>query len=111
VQHIEPKLKGNIYTLDGGDMSYLEAIIPDTLRLPFVEAVRIRSQCLPMEVSGDETDLETAVRNCAKLGLGYTDENNFLLGGGQKIRGGKIVMRVSSINDDTVDLFVFEQTL
>ena len=95
VQHIESKLNGDQYILEPGDMSYFEAILPDALRLPFVEAVRIRADQLPLEADGNETELEMYVRKCAELGVGYSEENNFLLGGGQQIGGGKIVIRVS----------------
>jgi len=96
VQHIEPKMKNGMYTLDGGDKAYLEAIIPESLRGPFVEAVRVRAQRLPMEESDDDTDLEAITRKCEELGLGQSEANNFLLGGGEKRAGGKIVIRVSS---------------
>ncbi len=95
-QHIEPKVEGNEYILEAGDMTYLEAIIPESLRLPFVEAVRIRSGRLSMKSSANDTELEAAVRKCAELGIGNDNEDNFLLGGGEKLKGGKILMRVST---------------
>ena len=77
--------------------SYFEAIIPESLREPFVEAVRIRSMRLSIDDDEEETALETVIRKCNELGLGNKNENNFLLGGGEHIAGGKIKMRVSTI--------------
>ena len=97
VQHLEPKLEGDFYIIESGDISYFEAIIPESLREPFVEAVRVRSMRLSIDDDEEETALKTVIRKCNELGLGNKNENNFLLGGGEHIAGGKIKMRVSTI--------------
>lgn len=95
VQHLEPKVEDGQYTLDKGDIAYFDAIIPESLRLPFVEAVRIRNQRLPKDPAEGESALDQITRQCAALGLGQKRENNFLLQGGEKIND-KTIVRVSS---------------
>lgn len=100
IQHLDPKINDdmNMYTLEAGDMAYFEAIIPEALRNPFVEAVRVRSRRLPEEpMDGEsESDLDKITRKCDAFGLGQSAENNFLLGGGEK-KGGKTIIRVSTV--------------
>ena len=95
IQHLDPKIKGYTYVLEKGDIAYFEAIMPETLRLPFVEAVRVRTGRLPKEAVEGESDLDSITRKCAAVGLGQRVENNFLLGGGEE-RDGKRIIRVSN---------------
>lgn len=95
VQHLEPKVEDGQYTLEKGDIAYFDAIIPESLRLPFVEAVRIRNQRLPKDPAEGESALDQITRQCVALGLGQKRENNFLLQGGEKIDD-KTIVRVSS---------------
>jgi len=96
IQHLDPKIKEDMYVLEKGDMAYFDAIMPETLRVPFVEAVRVRSRRLTDVVVNGESDLDTITRKCAAFGLGQSFEHNFLLGGGEK-RDGKIIIRVSNV--------------
>jgi hypothetical protein len=100
IQHLDPKINDdmNMYTLEAGDMAYFEAIIPEALRNPFVEAVRVRMGRLPEELMDgeSESDLDKITRKCDAFGLGQSAENNFLLGGGEK-KVGKTIIRVSTV--------------
>ena len=100
VSHIEPKVSTtndtDEYILEAGDISYFDAIIPATLRLPFVEAVRVRNDDLiERDVMPEEANaLEQAVIKCDEFGLGMDEMDNFLLGGGEKLPGGRIRIKV-----------------
>eukprot|EP00554_Chaetoceros_debilis_P014351 CAMPEP_0194125488 /NCGR_PEP_ID=MMETSP0150-20130528/59488_1 /TAXON_ID=122233 /ORGANISM="Chaetoceros debilis, Strain MM31A-1" /LENGTH=663 /DNA_ID=CAMNT_0038819299 /DNA_START=805 /DNA_END=2795 /DNA_ORIENTATION=- len=106
VSHIEPKVTStndnDEYILEAGDISYLDAIIPATLRLPFVEAVRVRNDDLiERDVMPEEANpLEQAVIKCDEFGLGMDEMDNFLLGGGEKLPGGRIRIKLYPIEEE-----------
>lgn len=102
VEHLEPKVQNSHYTLEEGDMVYFDAIMPETLRVPFVEAVRFRSERLPAEVGKNESNLDMITRKCYSLGLGGSPDNNFLLGGGHKVEG-KTIIRLDTDSPIKVD--------
>jgi hypothetical protein len=95
VEHLETKVVNSQYVLDKSDMDFFDAIIPETLRISFVEAVRFRSERLPSELEEDASNLQRITRKCADFGLASSDENNFLLGGGLRVQD-KIIMKVST---------------
>jgi hypothetical protein len=94
VQHLESKVVNSQYVLDKSDMEYFDAIIPESLRLPLVEAIRIRSERLPRQVEQGESNLDAITRKCTVFGLASSDEHNFLLGGGHRVQD-KIIVKVS----------------
>lgn len=93
IEHLTPKVKNDSYTLDEDDIAYFDAILPNALRKSFVDAVNIRRSEIESNFpEPDETLLQRNVREVYRLGLGKPKQDNFLLGGGQKLHGGEIKM-------------------
>ena len=91
VDYLTPKLDelNSSYYLDDADTMFLEAVIPEEIRQPFVKAVSYRAASI---ASGNHSPLESLVNDCQKLGLGQDD--CFFLGGGTKMRDGRILIEV-----------------
>lgn len=96
--HISPNIKNNSYILDEVDIAYVDAILPENFRESFVRAVNERFSRLPKVPRRHESPSEKSVRTAKKLGLGLSKNDNFLLGGGQRIKGGKIRMDIVDTN-------------
>lgn len=91
VDYLSPKMEANSssYYLDDADIIFLEAVVPEEIRTPFVNAVISRSKNI---AAGNPSSLESLVKECKKLGLGQ--ENSFLVGGGTKMDDGRILVEV-----------------
>ncbi len=105
VGHIAPKMEDGIYILEKSDMSYFDAIIPDTLRHPFVEAVRTRNDRIRASGINGASNLDTITKKCEEIGLGLDKSNNFLLGGGEKLAGGRVRVQVRYSVIDPIQLY------
>lgn len=81
------------YELNEADRTFIDQMLPGTVRRSFVEALRFRVGLLPSEPRLDETPLMTLTRQCHRLGLGRPDVDNVLLGGSTYIStAGKFVV-------------------
>lgn len=95
IEHLTPKVKNQFYILEEEDIAYIDAILPISLRLSFVKAVNVRmSKIDDRLLEPDLPSLQKKVLEVYRLGLGKPKQHNFLLGGGQKLHGGKIKMNV-----------------
>jgi len=92
VDHLSPKVAINAtsYYLDSTDIIFLDAVVPEAIRNDFVEAVAYRS-----ESNQSSSDLAFLVAECMRLGLGHRD--SFLLGGGQMLDDGRLLVKVSTL--------------
>ncbi len=92
VDYLSPKLKEGetSYHLDITDTIFLDAVVPQDIRPEFVDAVAFRTESL---TPGEDSRIESLVRECHRLGLGQ--KNSFLLGGGEKMNDGRILIHVS----------------
>ena len=93
VNYLLPKVHpdGTAYHLDSTDLTFLDAVVPEDVREPFVSAVAYRASLLS---SGHESPLESLVNDCTRLGLGRDD--CFLLGGGHEMEDGRILVLIDN---------------
>lgn len=109
-EYLTPKVKNHSYILDEDDIAYFDAILPCTLRNAFVDAVNIRmSRIESQPPEPNESLFQKNVREVYRLGLGKPKQDNFLLGGGQKLDGGGIKMYLIETEHRTNDEFVGDE--
>jgi hypothetical protein len=104
IEHLTPKVKNRFYILEEDDIAYIDAILPNSLRLSFVNAVNVRMSKIDIRLpEPDLPSLQKNVLGVYRLGLGKPKQDNFLLGGGQKLHGGKIKMNLIDHDDFVQD--------
>ncbi len=92
LDYLSPKVDQNAtsYYIDLTDTIFLDAVIPESMRPEFVEAVAFRYESM---MNGKNSTLNPLLTECVRLGLGQLD--SFLLGGGVKMDDGRILVEVS----------------
>ena len=91
VSYLSPKMKQNetSYYLDRADTIYLDTVVPQEIRPGFVQAVASRIASIAI---GKPCKTESLVKECQRLGLGQ--KNCFLLGGGELLDDGRLLVQV-----------------
>jgi len=90
IDHLSPKVVdgSSHYFLSKENISHLEFLVPMSVRLRFVGALRYRATSLSTSSSNDDIPSSFLVRECTRLGLGRDVKDNILLGGGIKMTDG-----------------------
>ena len=111
IDHLSPKVVdgSSHYFLSKENISHLEFLVPMSVRLRFVGALRYRATSLSTSSSNDDIPSSFLVRECTRLGLGRDVKDNILLGGGIKMTDG--MTRVVRSNPPAPFLSVFKKKL
>jgi len=90
IDHISPSVvEGNThYALSKDDVARLESLVPMSVRLRFVSALRYRANSQSPSLGKADESSSFFVRECMRLGLGEEVKENVLLGGGEKMSDG-----------------------